>query len=446
VLAELLVNMIDTLNFKLNNVSKYPLVKTQYERTSRVGQTTIEIDQDTGEYLENHQIRALLHHDSDSLMSLSKRSSFFIASSHYTVSYFYNISGDYIDFNFSIPKYCYGTNVLQFIKYFDQGANATYDHFMSFLFTFVKKHFIQAIDLEDIEITRLDLCYNQFFNSKYDALKYLSDQKELMKKFARNSKNDFRSYDTSLMYLTKRYSFKIYHKGTEFIKNDRKELLKNNPTGFPLGVLEDQSNRILRYEITFRKSMIDYLFRQNKLENDYVTFKPNQHAGVRKAYPEHYRRAVEFAENGKRYVLAKVDPIEAVHTSTVQFSQRIFNTMFDYFWEYVKKFQLNRKMSLQELITKIDERNEVRDTIQNQAVRRKASYNKPMLTILAMLTSYESLDEIRKKDLVPRSTFFHYQKKLKELGVTSHGRLLDMPAPGLDYSDYKFYFGHRHLN
>jgi hypothetical protein len=37
-----------------------------------------------------------------------------------------------------------------------------------------------------------------------------------------------REYSTSLMYVTKRYSAKIYHKGSEYEKNDLKEHLKIN--------------------------------------------------------------------------------------------------------------------------------------------------------------------------------------------------------------------------
>lgn len=442
--------MIDTIEFKLNNVTDYPLVKTQFERDTKVGSTHIVVDEDTGEVFENSKIRAMLHHDTGNIMPLTKRSSFYIASSHYNVSYVYNAAQNFISFNFAIPKYLYGTNVLQFIRYYSQSPQDIYRYLLEFMHGWVRKHLIQTIDLKDIELTRLDFCYNQFFNSKHDSLTYLKEQKELLTKHARSTKNDYRNYETSLFYTTKRYSFKIYHKGTEFKKHDKKQLIKNNPTKESLDTLQEISDRILRYEVTFRKAQIDYLFEQNELHRIYLPFNFDQerHQYVRKFSPEYYSECMQFAEQSKRYIFRKYDyESEHIKEQSVYFSYEVFKTMYDFFWQKVKDYQLKLKLSIYDVMQKCDALNEQKDKVtkENKTLRRKMSYNKPMIVTLGLLTNYYSLDELRKSGLLPKATFYHYKKKLSELGINSEARLSDMPPPSLDYIDYKFYFGRHHL-
>lgn len=441
--------MIDTLEFKLNNVSKYNLIKTQFERTSKVGSTSVIVDEDTGEYFENSKIRATLHHDSNHLTAVTKRSSLYIASSHYSISYVYNISQDFISFNFAIPKYLFGTNILQFIRYYSQSPETIYQYFIEFITGFVKKHFLQTVTMFDIELTRLDLCYNQFFNSKNDALSYLEQQKPLLKKYGRSSKNEGKDYGTTIFYHTKRYSFKIYHKGTEFKKNDRKQLIKKNNTGEALDHLQDISDRILRYEVTFRASQINYLFETAQLHNKYLpfVFEQTTHQYLRKSSPEFYENCLRFVEQSKHFVFEPVTHYNAVTTQSVHFSYDVFKLMYDFFWQKVKDYQLTQKLSIFDVIQKIDALNEQKENVrkENDKLRREMSYNKPTIVLMSLLMQYYSLDELRKSDLLPRSTFFHYQKKLKQVGVTSESILQGMPPPALDYSDYKFYFGRHHL-
>lgn len=439
--------MIDTINFKLNNVSKYPLTRTKYEATTRTGETLIHMDYDTGEYLENRTVRAILHHDSDTIIPLSKRSKLHIPSSDYSLSYFYNITQDFISFEFSIPKYMYGTNIIQFIKYFSQDAETIYNALMDFVKAFFHKHAYEVIDLRDVELTRLDLCYNQFFNSKYDAKKYLNEQKSLLHKFARSTKNAFRTYENALLYTTKRYSFKIYHKGDEFKKNDRTKLVKRNPTGHQIEELQAISDKILRYEVTFRKAQIDYLFEQSEQHVRYVTFLKNERArqSMRSMNREFYERSIQFCEQSKHYVFGHIAQHEAINTQTVSFDLPVFTQMYNFFWDYVKKYQLSQKLSVFDVIQKIDQKNEVRDGAVSKQLRAKLSFNKPMLTVLALLCNYESLDEIRKSNLLSKPTFYRYKKQLAQLGINSEARLIDIPPPPIDYMDYKFYFGNHHL-
>ncbi len=68
-----------------------------------------------------------------------------------------------------------------------------------------------------------------------------------------------------------------------------------------------------------------------------------------------------------------------------------------------------------------------------------------MIVTLALLTQYYSLDELRKSNLLPKSTFYHYKTKLEKVGINSEGSLTDMPPPSLDYTEYFYYFSKHHI-
>lgn len=441
--------MIDTINLRLNHVSKYNVIKTQFESDTKVGATTIVVDEDTGEIQTNSKIRAMLYHDSGDIIPITKRSSIYIASSHYSLSYVYNAAQDYIQFDFALPKYLWGTNIIQFVKYFSQSSETIYQYLMDFVDGFVKKHFMQTIDMADLEINRIDFCYNQFFNSKNDAITYLGEQKELLKKYARSTKNDFRSYETSLMYMTKRYSFKIYHKGTEFKKNDKKELVKKNRTGEDMEFLQDTADRILRYEVTFRKAQMNYLFEQAELHNKYMgfVFDSDHHRAMRQGAPEYYKESMRFVEQSKFFVFDKLPTRDIIYTSRVFFSLDLFKVLYDFFWQKVKDYQLKMKLSVYDVVQKIDELEAQKVNVRkdNAKLRAELSFHKPTIVTMALLSQFYSIDDLRKSGLLPKSTFYKYKKKLKQVGIDSDSRLSDMPPPALDYSDYKFIFGRHHL-
>jgi len=56
----------------------------------------------------------IYYSDTDKIQHLFFRSSLYNFSSHYTIAYSINTSRDFAEINFSIPKYIFGTNVLQF--------------------------------------------------------------------------------------------------------------------------------------------------------------------------------------------------------------------------------------------------------------------------------------------------------------------------------------------
>lgn len=458
--------MIDTIVIRLHNVeTKYPASGFRYSHTEGVGQTLVHVDESTGEVVRSGDLRAVLYHDTGTVVPLTYRNVLHLPSHNYVLSYKYVKANDFIEFEFSVPKYLYATNIFQFIKYFEQDADGMYRYFMGFVVGFLKKYITEAVDLKDVAIRRVDFCYNQFFMSEYDALTYLKEQKEIASKYNRSARNGVQ-YDTSLFYNVDKYSFKIYHKGTEFSKHDKKELGAKNPTGFAIERLQEIANRVLRYEITFRNSMFGYLWEQKELYKKYMKFYSREGVQWERAMSgdtlsmndrrgswnklytgvDFEKKVKRFKSNAKTFFLGRHDDETCVSMNYAQFDLDVFRALYEFFWEYVKKYQLSVKMSLFEIQQKVEGLNKERDLIKDAKVRKKFSYNEPSLLLLASLIQYESLDDIKKSGLFAQSTFYRYQKQLKEIGVVSNDRLKDVNPPGLDYREYLSIFGNTHFN
>src|SRR5690606_27955484 len=99
------------------------------------------------------------------------------------------------------------------------------DKFFTDLITFLNQDSNFLIDTfpdyNYIEIRRIDLCYNQHFETKEEALMYLENQKKLKKEKNYNTKSQTKSFGTTHAQTTSFGSyFKIYHKGSEYSKSD----------------------------------------------------------------------------------------------------------------------------------------------------------------------------------------------------------------------------------
>lgn len=274
--------MIDTVEFRIHDI-KLHLSLAQYLDRKQAGSGKSITMRDSAE--EDFTVMQklvhktyIMYHDTGSLHQVAHFNE--LKSSHYTIAYKIDYLRDFISFNVSIPKYVYGTNILLYntpptSKKFDYSRHSSikknlreaYKRLFHFFNKFVTAEFGEISILpEFIEINRVDLCYNQVFDSKADALSYLNQIRKLKKRYARSASNYSRDWQTSIMYKTDRYSFKVYHKGAEFKKNDSKKLRELNETGagFDVPYYQSFADNILRYEMTFRNSHISYLY-MNKL-------------------------------------------------------------------------------------------------------------------------------------------------------------------------------------
>jgi hypothetical protein len=481
--------MIDTIVLRIHNIKDYPQLKSQFYAPKQRSNAFVKasVDETTGEVLETAFNTQYVFMDTGRFINPVIRSTVYIPSSHYELSYRYDEERNYLEFNFSIPKYKFGTNIIQFINQYDQSALACYNEFILFIHNFLRTQLLQTPKLYDVEINRIDLCYNQMFNSKSDALLYLDEQKKLLAKYARSSGNNKHSYDTSWVYVTRRYSFKCYHKGTEFQKNDLKKLMKRNPLNYDLPYLIEHSDRMLRYEMTVRSSFLNYLFRQaffesqihgesliykNHLVSKYwkrlASLSPFELDGEKRKQVEIYNN---YSRTSKFFCLSSVykefDFTEFAlamrgHNSalslrqhqkvfnfndTVTFDFEIFNLIFQQFWQLLHKYQFDQVVDLSVIKSKIDKLE--MDKIERKKLGIKGNYkynsnfdDAKMLLCSMVINSGGKISDLKK--FLPRATFFKLQGQLKILGITDQNTSLTIPKPRTDYLDYLIYFKQFH--
>lgn len=423
------------------------------------------------EGLESHTKTSILFGDTGRILPVHMRTSIFIPSSHYSISVLPNEGRDFIELNLSIPKYEYSTNVLQFIDSYDQTVEHIFDKLRATLSRLFNTYFAYPPDWNDIEVNRIDLCFNQIFLSKADAMRYLEEQRTLNLDYARSDKNRFQAYgSTTLQYHTDNYSFKIYHKGTEFRKNDLNKLLKNNPMCLDLNEVSEVADKMLRYEMSCKKGLLNYVFRQSVKDDVNTVF--NHHyeviaktrtrkrnnlvkvTGTRfNLYGGQSSKIMEWLEKilpNKSFTFTLDSPWESLYTNSTElldnynlcFNLELFRSLHIFFWKKVEAYQLGVKMGIRDIFEKIQQKKaekNFKSTIYGE--KKKESYVSQLL-VLAALSQYTDISDL--KGIIPKATYYRYKKNLEELGIPRHSPDICVNPPPLDYQTYLFYFSKYH--
>jgi len=233
-------------------------------------------------------IKAIVYSDSGASRYPMYRTRHRMRSSNYDLTITVFPDRDFVEFNFSIPKFLYGTNWFQFIPHpgehgFERFKNTYHSHtldlyerFRYFVRSFFLKNFINdevnfKFEFRDLVLNRIDFCYNLIFASEKDAklyLKCITDQKF---KGQRVGSEKIIEHETSVMPYTKAYSKKVYHKGAEFRKNDAVELQKNKAfSNEKIEEIAQLADRTLRFEVTLRNKHLSYLYQTNIWRKDSV--------------------------------------------------------------------------------------------------------------------------------------------------------------------------------
>lgn len=241
--------MFDSISFKLLRHSHYKRLGYNLVRGSRVRLGHMEFKEITtkrGEKIRDKVTFAKLSSDS------------------YDVNFRIATDQDFIKFEFSIPKYLYGHNLDHFPK---TRGNEHYE-----LYQFIKNFFLlefkTVIEYQDIQLNRIDLCYNYFFETLENKQLYLEQLKDIMSNFFGENKVVTYSGDETFMYYTQDYSFKVYDKYKEFVKNDYKKIRKNQGKEYADNLALKAQN-CLRVEMTFRQRKISYEF-FNQINNSKI--------------------------------------------------------------------------------------------------------------------------------------------------------------------------------
>lgn len=364
--------MIDTIRFVLHDLKKH----NQIYRSLMSEKKSVEVYHDMGrDYFLNREISfaAPVRHHIETIHNLEsgktkRKVSFhsrYLPSSNYklrmVITHADNEADGFITFEFSLPKYFYGTNILQAITnpverdfQFIMGQTDQYNYqllklynrFVKYIKMFFNTEFSGCdVDYNELEIKRIDFCFNQVFKTKEDALLYLEHQSRIAKKYMRDTTRPGK-YMGGLTFVSQDYSAKVYHKGTEYLQNDIKEHLKINKSGkkfIDTTLLTELSDRILRYEITFRIPKLNYLYNNRifrsksesfeQLKNLYNALKSleNDNKFQHEFYDEKISRiAVKYAKisiNGKKENLIETLIIQAFKKSIKPTPSIIFKAL-----------------------------------------------------------------------------------------------------------------------
>jgi hypothetical protein len=312
--------MLDTVKFIINDIGDgmdgvpgkngvhRPLVEyLNYINSTRLEQSRFSVDSKS----EVRVNKTFLNRDMLFFSATNKvieRSSVLtkhLPSSNYKIRYNIDYANDNFSVEFSFPKYFFGSNVLQTtfnpndkdFDPFNKDKNTLeyqysliYERFRAYTKAFFRNEFPGlTIDYDKIDLKRLDICYNLVFPDMQKAMLYLDAQKNIKKKRQQDGTTAVTNYETSIFIRNADYSFKIYHKGTEYGKHDRREhekknesILKSNalkPLGklapygqdipktdygkvFPVEDIQALADRTLRFEMTFFSSYISKIFNQ----------------------------------------------------------------------------------------------------------------------------------------------------------------------------------------
>lgn len=495
--------MIDTVILRIHDLEKYSwLIKDlSYKNNSGYTLESATISNDDimqvrkeGFKTERQIIDVLKSRKSGEFLLKTQAGKQISFSHHYTFSYFINYTKNYIEFNFSIPKYKYGSNVLMFIEHwhdprFKYWEASTLEHnlkitpelFFSFIEAFLRLDFLWPIDFKDVEIDRIDVCFNQLFASKQEAFKYLEYQKRLKKKYAREEEGVMREYATSLMYVTKRFSAKIYHKGSEYTKHDLKEHEKiNKEKGLPYFNIEKLqlfSDRMLRYELAIRNQYLNYIFKQNIFRKNCIHYKRDyrNYLRIENAIQRNDRIAEKAGKLSKeeKKVFLEANPYERIsrddrdnykYVSKILTKKTYFMLQCDEDTEYYNHQTVNYlsdkatfskpllKLCLRKLLTFIEEfqiKELPDDEIVKQSIIKHNLYAKQeipkveMLHFYDLLIKYGSFKEAAKYGNLSRATMYRYKDRFKKIGITErHMKPLEdysIPDAPLDMKDYHYF-------
>lgn len=460
--------MIDTIVLRIHGYEKYRHLVNQIENLMEENYVKKFIH----EGLEDTSKASILYGDTGRILDVSMRTSVGVPSSHYNISVLPNPSRDYIEINMSIPKFYYSTNVLQFVDQFDLSASHVFDKLHGILYRFFNEYFAYPPDWLDVEVNRIDFCYNQLFLSKDDALRYLNEQSKLNVNYARSDTNKFGMYgNTTVMYKTDNYSFKIYHKGTEFRKNDLPRLLKKNPKGLDLTLFTETADKMLRYELTARKGLLNYVFRQKVKDDDNTVFNHHYEAisklktrsvsnmkhrlGKAPIYVSGSSDVEKFLQktvNNKSFAFHLDSPWEHLNSSardlidcySLCFNRELFCHLHEFFWKRVEDYQLGVKMSIKDIHDKIKESAAQRKVRKEALLSGEKDSHTGLLLTLATLSQYTDISDL--KGVLPKATYYRYVSKLAELGIPKHSPDIAVAPPPLDYGMYFFYFVNYHVS
>lgn len=504
--------MIDTIVIRIHGLQRYEAIVKEFNLKRNSGfkvKTATILDNKEHKRLEN--MPHLSQKERLDIMEMTGSGEYLIktqvskqvsTSSHYSFAYRIDYTRDFIELNFSIPKYRYGTNVFMYVlhqpnrdfKYYfhstlENNIEEAPKRIKYAIVNILKNEFIlHSIDLRDVEINRIDVCFNQFFKNKEDALTYFNYQKRLRKKNSRDGEGGKTDWDTSFSYVTKRSSSKVYHKGTEYKKHDLKEHLKYNEKKgfqyFETNKIQAFADRILRYEITIRSAELNYLFKHNLFRKDCAFFKMNladykrigniiqrndrlaekigelpesEKSLYKKLHPyekitsedrKMYKSVSKLIER-KPYFMMQIDEEDRIYNlktvsyecMTAPFSIELISLCLKKLTGFINEFQIKELPDVERVMILIDKYN---------AQHKHGFQKSDMLQFYELLIKYGSFKEAAKMCNFSRATLYRYKDRFKKIGITENSvqpnNEYSIPSAPLDLKEYHSFLTYSSLS
>ncbi|TMU56482.1 phage/plasmid replication protein [Flagellimonas algicola] len=200
------------------------------------------------EFFQTRNVIRFVEENKVKEVNMSIHGTYRVPSSFNGISYRINESAGYIDFEFSVPKYLYGHSLAEFIpqinstrymkafvaarqwRYQQKELFERLHEFIDIFIDDICNHFgLEALlNKRYIEIVRLDLCFNQWFGSKHDALRYLEHLRKINYKRYRDNQKAPVEYNTSITFQSSQGAyFKVYHKGSEYTMSQHGDYKKH---------------------------------------------------------------------------------------------------------------------------------------------------------------------------------------------------------------------------
>lgn len=227
---------------------------------------------------------------------------------------------------FSLPKQYYNNNV-EMVYPFD----ITYilNNFRNELC----KHLRENLPLlSDWIVYRLDVCYNWTFESEAKCQSLMNFIQRI--DYPRKKKY---LYDTSVMYKGTAYTIKFYLKGAEFKRNDYKVILDIDT--IKAEKLLEWSNKVLRFEVEFKKVYLKTLFEKDKVKVSDIADN-SEIENILKHYLASVFRYVDKEnmkhENVRQVINENFKPAKALH---------LYQFFKGYYFEPDEKFQIKKGLN-----------------------------------------------------------------------------------------------------
>lgn len=309
-----------------------------------------------------------------------------ISSFNYNIHY--RVQEDRIELEFSLPKFIYGSNVLELRAHYNRFVMNPYNMLVLSVKRFFDIYFFgHKVDYGAISLLRWDLCYNQVYETREQSLKALE-----YIKLKNNKKSDVKNYEYGIIQLTKTNYLKIYHKGEEYKKHDQAKVKIYNSN------FELMAERILRYEKKITPKNVAYYYNTKfKYQNQPLLVREYLKAKVKGKVSPQMRKDFECVQN---FTLGN-----SKMKNHVKLDDFLFNHLYSLFREDIrKKFSIGR-VSV--------------DRLKHEVINENEKVNRTIkIRILSLIKVFGSLQKAREKKAISDATFYRYRNYMENRNLS----------------------------